>query len=210
MVPHKKEKKDTIFQPILPQVSLLLTAVLTHQCTLAMLRGAGRRLLRRAFLSRHHWTPSADAQADRVLLHGLLFHAHHGVLPEERVLGQRFEVDISLEVDTRAAGRSDDLHQTVNYAEAFEAVQTAVVSSPPCLLVEAVAHRTAAALLAAFPRAVAVHVRVRKPHVAIAGTLTALGARRRSAFPSLSPLTNSTTGVEVYRVRGEPSLAAVP
>ncbi len=52
---------------------------------------------------------------DRILLEGMLFSGHHGTLPAERELGQRFAVDVELRCDLRAAGSTDDLAQTVDY-----------------------------------------------------------------------------------------------
>ena len=79
----------------------------------AMLRSA----LRPAARALSSWAP---ASGDRVLLRGLLFHAHHGVLPAERTLGQKFELDLALSVDLRAAGASDALEDTISYAEVYE------------------------------------------------------------------------------------------
>src|SRR6476620_10545605 len=60
---------------------------------------------------------------DEVFLEGLQFYAYHGVNPEERVLGQRFLVDVTIAADLRAAGASDDLTQTVSYSAAFKLVR---------------------------------------------------------------------------------------
>jgi len=82
-----------------------------------MLRGVARVSQRAAARSSSGWAPSGG---DRVLLQGLLFHAFHGVLPEERRLGQKFTVDLALSLDLRAAGRSDQLEQTVSYADVYQ------------------------------------------------------------------------------------------
>lgn len=161
---------------------------------LAMLRSA----LRPAARALSCWAP---ASGDRVLLRGLLFHAHHGVLPAERTLGQKFELDLALSVDLRAAGASDALEDTISYAEVYECAPTRfarrqptrgssdahtascvreVVQGPPKQLVEAVAEQVAAAVLRDFPAASAVAVRVVKPHVAMPGALHSLGARART------------------------------
>ena len=50
-------------------------------------------------------------------LHGLRGYGHHGVYPEERKLGQRFVVDVTLGVDTREAAARDDLTATVDDGE---------------------------------------------------------------------------------------------
>ncbi|MCC7491336.1 MAG: dihydroneopterin aldolase [Fimbriimonadaceae bacterium] len=106
--------------------------------------------------------------SDHIRLLGMQFYAHHGVAPEERELGQRFEIDVDLERDLRAAGESDYLHATVNYATVYE--QVAAAMTPPCLLLEALAERIAGALLATSELR-AVTVRVRKPGVPIGGLL---------------------------------------
>lgn len=86
-----------------------------HSRLPSMLRSALR--LRPASRALSSWAPSGG---DRVLLRGLLFHAHHGVLPAERTLGQKFELDLALSVDLRAAGASDALEDTISYADVYE------------------------------------------------------------------------------------------
>jgi dihydroneopterin aldolase len=125
----------------------------------------------------------ADARAgDKVFLEGLQFYAYHGVNPEERVLGQRFLVDVTIAADLREAGASDDLNRTVSYSDAFKLIR-AIVEGEPKDLIEAVAETIAARLLESFPRAEAVTVTVRKPEVAIKGSiLTAAGVRIRRTW----------------------------
>ena len=53
---------------------------------------------------------------DKIRIQNLTVFANHGVLPEERVLGQKFLISAELHLDTRAAGMQDDLTRTVNYA----------------------------------------------------------------------------------------------
>ena len=54
---------------------------------------------------------------DKIRIQNLTVFANHGVLPEERVLGQKFLISAELYLDTRAAGMQDDLTRTVNYAQ---------------------------------------------------------------------------------------------
>jgi len=96
-------------------------------------------------------------------------------------------------MDLRAAGLSDDLKDTLDYAAAYAAVRGVVEGGRgrpraggggggPCALVERVAQRCADALLAMDTRVRAVRVVVRKPHVAVEGVLESLGVeilRRR-------------------------------
>ena len=48
---------------------------------------------------------------------GLILFAKHGVADEEAKLGQRFSLDLSLEVDATDAVKSDRLDATVDYGE---------------------------------------------------------------------------------------------
>jgi len=107
---------------------------------------------------------------DAIRLRGMRFYGYHGALPAERELGQRFEVDVELTLDLRPAGQSDDLARTVNYAAVYDDVRQ-MVEGPPCRLIEALAERIAARVLADYPPVLAVGVRVRKPAAPVAGIL---------------------------------------
>jgi dUTP pyrophosphatase len=109
---------------------------------------------------------------DLIELRGLLFYGYHGALPEERSLGQRFEVDLRLGLDLGPAGRADDLGLTVNYAEVADAVRT-VVEGSPVNLIEALAERIAARVLADFTPIRRVEVLVKKPSAPIAAVPSA-------------------------------------
>ena len=108
--------------------------------------------------------------SDRIRLRGMRFFGYHGALPEERTLGQRLVVDVELALDRAPAGTSDDLTRTVSYAEVYDEVR-AVVEGPPCALIEAVAERIAARVLAAHRTVQEVRVRVVKPEVPLRGVL---------------------------------------
>lgn len=123
---------------------------------------------------------------DEVFLEGLRFYAYHGVNPEERTQGQRYTVDVSLATDLRLAGRSDDLQQTINYSTVNKRIR-AIVEGPPRQLIETVAEEIAAAVLGEFDRVAAVTVTVRKPEVALKGTIL------------------EAAGVRIRRLRGEGS-----
>lgn len=62
----------------------------------------------------------------------------HGVFPEEKRDGQEFVVDVTLEADLSAAGESDDLADTVNYAE-VAALVVARIEGPSFDLIERLA-----------------------------------------------------------------------
>lgn len=100
-----------------------------------------------------------------VHLHGLEVFGRHGVLAEETRLGQRFVVDLDIDLVDAVSSRSDDLEQTVDYAALAETV-AGIVAGAPVALIERLAGLIAELVLNDH-RAAAVTVTVRKPHVAI-------------------------------------------
>ena len=108
-------------------------------------------------------------QPDRIVLEGMRFYGFHGVNPEERVLGQEYLVDITVEMDLAPAGQSDRLEVTISYAHIYRAVRD-VMEGEPRNLLEAAAQSVADRVLADFPVA-AVGVRVKKPHPPIRGSV---------------------------------------
>jgi 7,8-dihydroneopterin aldolase/epimerase/oxygenase len=104
------------------------------------------------------------AGMDRIVLSGLEFFARHGVFPEETVLGGRFLVDIEMFVPL---SNVINLEDTVNYASVFEVVSLEMTEQHA--LIESLANRIAARVLADHALVVRVIVRVHKPHAPIAG-----------------------------------------
>lgn len=91
-----------------------------------------------------------------VYLRKLHFHAFIGVLEQERLTGNDYEVDLRLKVDVARAMETDDINATVNYAEAYNVV--ASVMSEPCNLVEHAAYKMAEKLMNCWPEIEAVDV----------------------------------------------------
>lgn len=61
--------------------------------------------------------------SDTIHVRGLRLWAHVGVLAFERLEGQWFELDLALGADLAAAGRSDDLADTLDYSQLITALQ---------------------------------------------------------------------------------------
>ena len=111
---------------------------------------------------------------DRVFVTGLALHAFHGVMEHEATVGQTFKLDLALDIDLAPASRSDKLADTVGYDQVVEVASKAFCAKR-YRLVEAAAGAVADAILAAFPRALAVRVTVHKPHAPIAATFDDVG-----------------------------------
>ena len=66
--------------------------------------------------------------SDRIVVRDLRLWAHVGVLEQERQLGQWFSLDFWLAHDLQAAGRSDELADTLDYAEAVALIRELTAS----------------------------------------------------------------------------------
>src|SRR2546421_11717276 len=102
---------------------------------------------------------------DTITLTGLRVFGRHGVYAEERERGQDFVVDVTLELDTGPAARSDDVADTVHYGELAGRL-VGVVAGEPVNLIETLADRLLAVCLAD-PRVAAATVTVHKPQAPI-------------------------------------------
>ncbi len=79
---------------------------------------------------------------DKLRLNGIEVLCIIGDLPNERLREQRLMVDVELELDLSAAARSDDLADTVDYAELSRRIRE-VLRAAQCRLVERAAHLAA-------------------------------------------------------------------
>ncbi|MDC4233520.1 2-amino-4-hydroxy-6-hydroxymethyldihydropteridine diphosphokinase [Actinomyces sp. B33] len=98
---------------------------------------------------------------DRITLSGLRAHGVHGVLPQEHRGTQPFTVDVVVLLDASRAAVSDDLGDTVSYAELADEV-VEIISGPSVRLIETLAYRIADRMLA-HGGALGVEVTVHKP-----------------------------------------------
>jgi len=94
-------------------------------------------------------------------LHGIVLHGFHGVLEEERRDGQRFLVDVELDLEHEQAARSDRIEEAIDYREIVSQIGQ-ISDAHAYHLLEAFTAAIADGLMATWPVA-AVRVRVRKP-----------------------------------------------
>ncbi len=112
--------------------------------------------------------------ADRILIEGMQFYGFHGVNPEERVLGQRYVVDLAVDLDLGKAGQTDRLEDTVSYSHIYRAVR-AVMEGEPRNLLESAAQAIADRVLEEFP-VEGITVTVKKPNPPVRGSSIELAA----------------------------------
>lgn len=106
----------------------------------------------------------------QITLKNCAFYAHHGVFEQETALGQRFFVDVVMDVEAGDALVSDDVEQTVHYGLAYELVEKIMTGSRRNLI-ETLANDVALGLAAWSARIRRVEVAIRKPSAPIPGIL---------------------------------------
>jgi len=125
---------------------------------------------------------------DRIHLRGVEAFGYHGVLPDEKRDGQPFVVDVVMELDLATAGGSDELDDTVSYAEIAGEV-VARITGPSFDLIERLAEVVADDVL--------------RHRLVDAATVTV----HKPQAPVGHPFTD--VAVEVHRTRGVPVVVAL-
>jgi dihydroneopterin aldolase len=97
---------------------------------------------------------------DRIELEGMVFSGRHGVRPAERQEAQEFKVDVEVDADLLAPGRSDSVEDTVDYRR-IRSIARDVIEGESAKLIETLAQRIAERVLE-LERVAAVSVRVAK------------------------------------------------
>ena len=120
--------------------------------------------------------------ADKIRLDGMIFYASTAWVRRSSRSASGSSSTFDVERDLRAAGRSDDPADTVNYAQMYRVVKE-IVEGPSRKLLESVAESIAEAILDGFD-VESVTVTVKKPEVPIKGSIL------------------SHAAVEIRRVRG--------
>ncbi|MCR4605569.1 MAG: 2-amino-4-hydroxy-6-hydroxymethyldihydropteridine diphosphokinase [Eubacterium sp.] len=99
---------------------------------------------------------------DEIRITDLEIYGHHGVLKEENVLGQKFLVSLVLRLDTKKAGISDNIDDSIDYADVSNVVRT-VMEKTNYNLIEAAAENIASTVLKRYSIVKSLTVEVKKP-----------------------------------------------
>jgi dihydroneopterin aldolase len=105
----------------------------------------------------------------QLVLHNMEFYAHHGHFEEERIIGGRFLVDLTVDTDITKAAETDDLNDAVDYSKIYEAVRHEMTI--PSSLLEHLAKRIVDSVYSISGNISKVTVTVSKLNPAIGGSL---------------------------------------
>jgi dihydroneopterin aldolase len=104
--------------------------------------------------------------SDQIRVTGIKAFGYHGVLPHEATEGQEFIVDLLITLDLRAVSLSDDLNETINYADLAQIAHDNIVGER-VQLIERLAGRIAEEISSAYSQITSVSVTVHKPHAPV-------------------------------------------
>ena len=102
------------------------------------------------------------AVKDKIYIEDLEIIAYHGVLKEEKELGQRFFISLEILTDFREAGKNDDLTKTISYAEVCDDIEKIFLTAK-YNLIEKCAEEIAEFLLEKYCRISELKVKIKKP-----------------------------------------------
>lgn len=95
-----------------------------------------------------------------ILLNQLTFFAYHGVGRQELLVGNEFYIDLRLKIDIEHSALTDELNDTVSYADIFQSVQSEM--DIPSKLLEHVVARIAKRLFNDFKQIEEVQIKLAK------------------------------------------------
>lgn len=103
----------------------------------------------------------------RIELENMEFYAFHGCYREEKIVGNRFLVDLTLDSDCSKASKTDDINDALSYLTAYQLVEKEVMINAN--LLENVADRILTALFENFEQLDYAKVKVSKINPPLGG-----------------------------------------
>lgn len=102
-----------------------------------------------------------------IFLENIKIYAYHGVLDQERVVGNNYVINLKLTLDLSRAAVSDDLNDTVSYADVFAIIKREMQTSSQ--LLEHVAGRILDAIKQTYPTIEEVELKLSKLNPPVGG-----------------------------------------
>ncbi|MGD9569330.1 MAG: dihydroneopterin aldolase [Sedimentibacter sp.] len=111
---------------------------------------------------------------DKIIMENMGFYGYHGVLEQEKILGQKFFIDAYLYLSLKRAGETDDLMHSVSYGAVYETIKK-IVTEERFDLLEALAERICSEVLSSYELVQKISVRIKKPEAPVAGIFDYFG-----------------------------------
>ena len=105
----------------------------------------------------------------KILFENLKIYAYHGVLPEEKIIGTYYILNVEVHADLWKAVGTDDLTDTVNYAEIDEIIHKQM--KIPSKLMEHVAGQILKEIKVKFPQVSFIKIKITKTNPPMKGEM---------------------------------------
>jgi 7,8-dihydroneopterin aldolase/epimerase/oxygenase len=96
----------------------------------------------------------------KIILEDIEFFAYHGCFKEEKVIGNKFIVNLEIETDTSKSEKTDKLDDTINYQEVYNIINE--IMSESCDLLEHLGAKIIDAIMLKFTTIHEIKVKVSK------------------------------------------------
>jgi len=114
-----------------------------------------------------------------VHLHNILFYSYHGILEEEKVLGNEYELsaDIQFHEEHEVI---HSIHQTVNYVDIYQIIQQRM--SIPSTLLETIVMDIGASIKKKYDNLRSISIHLKKVHPPVTGIQGSVGVSWQKEF----------------------------
>lgn len=116
----------------------------------------------------------------KIIFENLKTYAFHGVLPEEKILGTYYILNVEIHADLQKAAESDDLKDTINYAEINDILHAEMAISSK--LLEHVSGRIIKKIKNNFPQIAFIKVKLTKTNPPMKGEMDGVSVEIESNF----------------------------
>lgn len=116
----------------------------------------------------------------KIILENLKIYAFHGVLPEEKIIGTTFILNVEVHADLWKATETDDLQDTINYAAINDILHTEMAI--PSQLLEHVIGRIFKKLQVSFPQITFIKIKLTKTNPPMRGEMDGVSVEMAKEF----------------------------
>ena len=119
----------------------------------------------------------------KILLENLKIYAYHGVLPEENIIGTYYILNVELHADLWKATETDDLNDTISYADINDLIHAEM--KIPSKLLEHVAGRIINKIEEKFPQITFIKIKITKTSPPMKGEMDGASVEFEKEFFSI-------------------------
>ncbi|MDR6463235.1 dihydroneopterin aldolase [Chryseobacterium sediminis] len=116
----------------------------------------------------------------KIYLEDVRIYAYHGVLPEENIIGTYYILNVELHTDLWKAAESDDLHDTISYADINDILHREMKIKSK--LLEHVAGRMISTIHNSFPQIDYIKLKITKTAPPMQGEMTGASIELEKSF----------------------------